>query len=92
MAVCTVTLTTDKAAMSGEVIYEPFPGQIISGTFIDGSWITAQASGTSYIAALNQNVKYRIIAPRFPFNNAVFTTPASSTADLDDYLEGFRAG
>lgn len=93
MAVCTVTLSTDKAAISGAVVYEPLPGQIVNNVFIDTSDVTATVfTDTSYTAALNQKVQYRIKAPRFPFNNEIFTAPATSTANLYDLLEGYRAG
>lgn len=92
MAVCTVSLTTDKAAMSGAIHYEPIPGQVISNVFVDASRVTASASSNTYSAALIQGAKYRIISSRFPFDNAVFTAPASSSANLYDLLEGYRGG
>lgn len=92
LSTCTVTLTTDKAAISGAVVYEPLPGQVVADVFVDCTPITAQASGTSYIAALKQGVKYRLKSARYDFPNTVFTTPATSTANLQDLIESFRSG
>jgi hypothetical protein len=92
MAVCTVTLATDKAAISGVVKFEPFPNQVIGGVALDSKPVTAEASGTQYQASLVQQAKYRIVSKRHSFYNAVFTCPAASTLDLSTVLEGSRAG
>lgn len=91
MATCTTTLTTDKVAISGTVHFIPLSGQKVSSTLIDTTPITATASGKTYTAVLQQNVKYYVKAPRFNIGQT-FTTPASSTLDLATILTGLRAG
>lgn len=81
------------AAVSGAVVYEPFPNQVIDGVMVDVTPITATAASSDYTATLIQKAKYRLVAPRFPYHNNSFVCPAASTADLDDLLDGsYRAG
>lgn len=89
MADCTVTLDVNTAAISGGVMFEALPNQIVGGNAIDTSLITARATTNAYEALLQQGAEYRVISDRFPFSNSVFRCPASSTADLMDLLEGF---
>lgn len=93
MANCIVTLHSSVAAVSGAVVYEPFPNQVVGGVAIDVTPIAATAASSDYTATLVQKAKYRLVAPRFPFDNMTFVCPAAASADLDDLLDGtFRAG
>lgn len=87
MATCTVTLTTNAAAISGAVTYEPLPNQVVNGVAIDLAPVVATASGTAYTATLTQGARYAVRSRRFSFQAPIFQVPASASADLDDLLE-----
>ena len=93
MATCTLTIATNSAAISGEVLIKARPNQIHSSANVDQNTIVATASGTSYTATLQQNTKYRIWSKsdRLYFGRGIFTTPAASTANLRDLLDGQRS-
>lgn len=93
MATCTVTLTTDKLAISGALVFEPLPSQVIAGVAIDTTPILASVTGANtYEAALTQKASYLIRSERFSFSNLIVTCPASSTATLTDLINGLRHG
>lgn len=92
MATCTLTLTTDRAAISNAVVFQALANQVIAGVFIDTTPIIATASGTSYTATLQQKAKYLVKAARFPFDNFIIVIPASSSADASTLLTDVRSG
>jgi hypothetical protein len=90
MATCTVTFTTDKAAVSGAVSYRPLPNQMIGGVGIDHDFVYAQASGNDYVAVLQQGARYRAYSTRHAFTRKVFRVPETSTANLSTLIKGVK--
>jgi hypothetical protein len=92
MAYCTVTFTTDKAALSEQVSYYPWPNQVIDDALIDTVPVIASCSGNTYTAQLVQGAKYTIKANRFWFSNPEFIVPREGTAGLESLLQATRQG
>lgn len=90
MANCTVSFTSSAGAISHAVKYVPEGNQVIDNIAIDTDPVTATVSLATYSAVLIQRARYRVKAPRFPFDDVLFTVPASSSANLQDLLTGIR--
>ena len=92
MAICTLTFTSNTAAISEAVKFIPDLNQVIAGVAIDADPVTAEASANTYTAKLIQKASYMISAPKFEWHLERFTCPASSSATLTSLIEFFRKG
>lgn len=92
MARCTVSFQTDKAALSEQVVFYPWPNQAIDDVIVDTLPIIASVSGNTYSASLIQGAKYTVRSNRFWFANPDFIAPREATAELQTLLQTTRQG
>lgn len=92
-SLCAVELHPSIDAVAGAVQYLALPNQVVASRAVDAAPVNATVVSSSvdyYSASLVRKAQYRVKAPRFPFDDLIFTVPDVATANLADLITGAR--